>query len=183
MNSYRRPFRINIGFLINQPAGYMKDVPLEFDQLVMADETEFSDLRGIIQLARTQNGFRSLVDFTATQVVECGRCLETFNLRLHTEFEEIFTFHNRPLSEDEQVIPEDGFIDFEPLIRDYLLLEMPINPVCQPDCRGLCNVCGQNLNEEECVHVVVKNASTAEPHNHSYSDANALDELDTNTQR
>jgi len=182
VNSSRRPFRINIGFLINQPAGFLRDVPFEFDQLVMADETEFSDLRGIIQLARTQNGFRSLVDFTATQVVECGRCLEPFNLRLHTEFEEIFTFHNRPLSEDEQVIPEDGFIDFEPLIRDYLLLEMPINPVCQPDCRGLCSVCGQNLNEKECDHVVNHSAFHAEPHNHFIPDISSNEELDANTQ-
>lgn len=172
VNRTTRPFRINIGFLINQPAGFLRDIPFEFDRLVMDDGIEFVELSGLIKLARTQNGLRSLVDFSARQMVECGRCLEEFMLPLHTEFEEIFTFHNRPLSEDEQVIPEDGNIDFEPLIRDYLLLEMPINPVCKIDCKGLCIVCGQNLNEKDCVHVTRNQnaqSSTIERNiNHTY---------------
>jgi len=34
------------------------------------------------------------------------------------------------------------------------MLEMPSRPVCRPDCKGLCLVCGQNLNEKDCGHLL-----------------------------
>jgi len=152
VNPSSRLFRINIGFLINQPVGTLREIPLELENYTLEQEFPVEDLHGMISLARTQNGIRSLVDIYYKTDAECGRCLESFKQELHTEFEEIFTFENRPLSEEEQVIPEDGNIDFEPLIREYLMLEMPYNPICQPDCNGLCSVCGQNLNEKDCGH-------------------------------
>jgi iron only hydrogenase large subunit-like protein/nitrogen-specific signal transduction histidine kinase len=45
---------------------------------------------------------------------------------------------------------ETGFIDLSPLVRELSLLESPMQPLCQPDCQGLCMVCGQNLNEADC---------------------------------
>ncbi len=80
------------------------------------------------------------------------RCLEDFQLKLNTEFEEYSHIEHNPLSEEELIIPEDGNIDFEPYIRDYLLLEVPIKPVCKPDCRGLCDICGENRNLRDCGH-------------------------------
>lgn len=147
-----RPFRINVGFLINQPAGFQREVPFEFESYTLDDELFVEDLKGVITLARTQNGVRSLVDVHALTTLECGRCLESFKRELLADFEEIFTFSNRPLSEEEEIIPENGNIDFEPIIREYLLLEIPFSPICQPDCRGLCGICGKNLNKEICDH-------------------------------
>jgi uncharacterized protein len=152
VNLKRRPFRINIGFLINQPIGTLREIPFEFENYILENEFPVDDLRGIITLARTQNGIRALIDFFADTESECGRCLEPFKLKLHANFEAIFTFENRPLSEDEEIIPEDGNIDFEPLIREYLMLEIPFKPICKPDCRGLCSFCGENLNEKDCGH-------------------------------
>ena len=152
MNPTGRPFRINIGFLINQPIGTLREIPLEIESFSLEKEFPVENLRGVISLARTHNGIRSLADISAVTDSECGRCLEAFKQEIHTEFEENFTFENRPLSEEELIIPEDGNIDFEPLIREYLMLEMPYNPVCRPNCKGLCAVCGQNLNEKECGH-------------------------------
>ncbi len=152
MNSNRRLFRINIGFLINQPVGTLREIPIEAKSISLEKEFPVEDLRGVISLARTHNGIRSINTVHALAEAECGRCLESFKQTLDCEFEENFTFENRPLSEEELIIPEDGNIDFEPLIREYLELEMPYNPVCRPDCKGLCAVCGQNLNEQDCGH-------------------------------
>ena len=153
MNSGSRPFRINIGFLINQPVGTLRDIPFDFESCTLEEEFPVEDLHGVISLARTHNGIRSLADFRAKFETECGRCLEIFKQVLHTEFEEVFTFENRPLSEEEQSIPEDGNIDFESYIREYLMLEVPYTSVCRSDCRGLCVICGQNLNEKDCGHL------------------------------
>jgi uncharacterized protein len=152
VNSIRRPFRINIGFLINQPVGTLREIPLEFESYSFENEFPVIDLQGVITLARTHNGIRSLVEINAKIDAECSRCLETFKQDLCAEFEEIYTFENRPLSEEEQIIPEDGNIDFEPLIREYLMLEIPFNPICRTDCKGLCIECGLNLNEKDCGH-------------------------------
>ena len=152
MNSNRRPFRINIGFLINQPVGTLREIPIEAESYSLEKEFPVENLRGVISLARTHNGIRSITEVHAEMNSECGRCLEPFKQVLDTEFEENFTFENRPLSEEELIIPEDGNIDYEPLIREYLVLEMPYNPVCRPDCKGLCVVCGQNLNDKDCGH-------------------------------
>ncbi len=152
MNSNRRPFRINIGFLINPPVGTLREIPIEAESYSLEKEFQVEDLLGVISLARTHNGIRSITRVHALADSECGRCLEPFKQALDSEFEENFTFQNHPLSDEELIIPEDGNIDFEPLIREYLELEMPYNPVCRPDCKGLCPVCGQNLNEKDCGH-------------------------------
>jgi len=152
VNHTIRPFRVNVGFLINQPAGFQREIPFEHESYVLDEDCPMENLRGTITLARTLNGVRSLSDVHAKHTVECGKCLDQFALSIHSEFEEIFTFTNRPLSEEEAIIPEDGNIDFEPIIREYLLLEIPFTPVCKPDCKGLCSVCGKNLNKKSCEH-------------------------------
>ena len=148
-----RSFRINIGFLINQTVGFQREVPFEYSTYQFDEEFRFHDLHGVITLERTKNGIRSLGNVSAKTPLECSRCLETFTAELNAEFEEIFTFANRPLSEDETIIPENGNLDFAPLIRDYLLLEIPYSPICNQDCKGLCPICGENLNEGRCSHI------------------------------
>ena len=152
MNKSKRIFRINVGFLINQPIGYNRDIPIELEQYDFDESLSVRDLQGNLNLDRTQSGLRIQGDFTALTSAQCGRCLEDFELKLESHFEEIFTYENHPLSEDELIIPEDGNIDFEPYVRDYLLLEVPINPVCKPDCLGLCDICGENRNLRDCGH-------------------------------
>jgi uncharacterized protein len=152
VNHSIHPLRINLGFLINQPPGFQRDIPFDFEQYDLDEDFQVQDLRGSINLSRTQNGVRSLGEVSAKLSLDCGRCLDTFPQWLQSEFEEIFTYSNHPLSEDETIIPDDGNIDFEPIIREYLLLEIPYSPVCRPDCKGLCIVCGENLNENACGH-------------------------------
>jgi len=103
-------------------------------------------------LSRTQPGLHVNADFQASIMANCVRCLEDFKLPLHAVFEEIFTFETHPLSENEQIIPGNGYIDLEPFIRDYLLLQIPIKSLCKQNCKGLCAICGQNLNQATCEH-------------------------------
>ena len=50
---------------------------------------------------------------------------------------------------DEEVF--DGkTIDLDPIVREQVLLALPMNAVCREDCKGLCAQCGQNLNEKQC---------------------------------
>ncbi len=152
MNQSRHPFRINVGFLFNQTIGYIREIPFDFQQSIALGEFYFENLSGIAAFHRTQNGLRLIGDFKAQTKSTCVRCLEEFSLPVETQFEEIFTYPNHPLSENEALIPENGYLDLEQMIGDYLMLEVPINPFCREDCRGLCNECGQNLNLGVCSH-------------------------------
>lgn len=49
--------------------------------------------------------------------------------------------------------PFDGkTIELDPIVREQLLLALPVTVVCKEDCRGLCAKCGQDLNEKDCGH-------------------------------
>jgi uncharacterized protein len=55
-------------------------------------------------------------------------------------------------SEDILIVPETGFLDLSPLMREILYLSFPLQALCWPDCAGLCPHCGQNRNEGHCEH-------------------------------
>jgi uncharacterized protein len=60
--------------------------------------------------------------------------------------------HVGELGEDElaRIYYEGHELDLLPMIRDTILLAIPIAPLCRPDCKGICPECGANLNREEC---------------------------------
>jgi uncharacterized protein len=84
--------------------------------------------------------------------LECARCLKTADQQLNWNMTELYAFTEKSLSESGLIVPEDAQIDIQPLIREYALLEIPISPLCKPDCKGLCPVCGQDLNLRDCGH-------------------------------
>lgn len=77
---------------------------------------------------------------------ECSRCLEPFVQHLEIDFDERFS-----ASAEEDAYPFKGDkIDISTMVRDNILLEIPLFAVCREDCRGLCTKCGCNLNYERC---------------------------------
>jgi uncharacterized protein len=90
--------------------------------------------------------------FRSTTTLECVRCLTDYAQPLKWEFTELFAFKQENVTESGLLVPEDAHIDLMPLMRDYALLEFPIKPICREDCQGLCQECGQNLNEKDCGH-------------------------------
>lgn len=103
-------------------------------------------------MGRTQQGILVQAEFKASTVLECVRCLTEFNQSLSIDFSELYAFKYRGISESGLLLPEDGNINLGPLVREYLLLEVPISPVCRSDCLGLCTICGADLNHETCEH-------------------------------
>ncbi len=54
-------------------------------------------------------------------------------------------------TQDEDAYPLDGDdLDLEPLVRDTVMLELPLAPLCRPDCLGICPTCGADRNEDPC---------------------------------
>lgn len=84
---------------------------------------------------------------------ECRRCLTPVGGQLLCEVREMFRARreSEPSSEDEETYPLGvDHLDLKPLVRDALLLELPIAPLCRADCQGLCPTCGADLNRGPC---------------------------------
>ena len=85
--------------------------------------------------------------------VSCGRCLVAEEDTLASD---IYIMY-RPEDQRPDYLEEvglgyyaEGIIDIREDVRRYLLLEIPLWPVCDDDCKGLCGACGANLNENPC---------------------------------
>lgn len=82
---------------------------------------------------------------------ECSRCLTEFPSRVAVELCELFTGPGHEAAPEEDSYEVQGTdVDLEPMLRDALVLALPLSPVCSLDCKGYCAGCGQNLNEGDC---------------------------------
>lgn len=147
---------LNLGFIIHQQIGYSREFPLEIPRLSIDPDLSLSDLSGTARITRTPQGLLVQAKLGAKTLIECVRCLTEFPLRLETEFSELYAFNRRSVTDSGLILPEDGKINLTPLVREYMLLAVPIKPLCRKDCKGLCSECGENLNEVTCEHTVQK---------------------------
>jgi uncharacterized protein len=79
---------------------------------------------------------------------ECARCLEPFDDEIEVEFQELYVYPESGAEDDEAGRLEGELLDLEPAIRDAVVLALPFQPVCQPDCEGLCPECGARLLDD-----------------------------------
>jgi uncharacterized protein len=142
------------------------------DEMVAGDQAGYR-ARGPFHVDARLEKFdrRVLVDAhgKAELTVPCGRCLGPVSVDLPVDFE--LTLVPRDEHADGRGDREDStgpvagtfgptdaeeetytgkVIDLDPLVREQLVLSLPAYPVCRDDCKGLCPVCGGNLNEREC---------------------------------
>jgi len=146
------PLCINVGFLLNQPVGTSHDIPFELERLDLSSDLIFTGFEAVIRIGRTPQGMLVSGDLRAITKLECARCLSKFNQPLESEFSELYAFNRKSTTESDLILPEDANLDLRPLIREYMMLEIAINPLCRSDCRGLCPVCGENLTSTTCEH-------------------------------
>ena len=82
---------------------------------------------------------------------ECGRCLRDITDALDLEFQQLYAYEHSTTDEttdDDEVGRMQGdLIDLEPELRDAVVLALPLNPKCRPDCAGLCPECGTPWDE------------------------------------
>ena len=152
MTNPRRPFRLNVGFIVHQEVGYKHEFSFDYEQIQIADDLDLRHFEGVVSIGRTPQGLIVQGDFSAETTLECVRCLNEIDRSLNWKLTELYAFNKKSVSESDLILPEDAHIDLQPLIREYALLEVPINPICQPNCKGLCAVCGEDLNQTDCGH-------------------------------
>jgi uncharacterized protein len=97
-----------------------------------------------VQLEGVTEGVLVTATVTAPLVGECARCLEPFSSSTSVRFQELYALTEGVAGPDGYVL-DAGLLDLEPALRDALVLELPLSPLCADDCQGLCSECGVRL--------------------------------------
>ena len=135
------------------------------DYAVELDCREFQIPQGICPVSDSKPvtfyienvGDRTLVlsgEAEFTLMIPCDRCLEPvevpFQLSIERTLDMNLTDEERIADLDEQPYLQGYNLDVDQLVRDELLLNLPMKVLCDEDCKGICNRCGANLNHETC---------------------------------
>jgi uncharacterized protein len=110
-------------------------------------------------LAHSGGEIRIRGQFDVEMTAECDRCLGHARFPLHESFDLFYRPAEEIAREEEVSIDEGeaeiGFyesdgLELEEVLREQVLLALPMQRVCREDCRGICPVCGRNRNETSC---------------------------------
>ena len=97
-----------------------------------------------LDVSRTSTGYALRLRFSPELTGPCVRCLEPAATELRIDAREI----DQPTSRDEELLSPyvtDGELDVGRWANDAVVLALPEQPLCRPDCAGLCAVCGESL--------------------------------------
>ncbi len=106
-------------------------------------------------ITNTAGYIRMQLTLSVCYVAPCARCLEDVSGSFSFDVERTVVTPQMTdgITEDridELVVVEDGFLDVDELLLEVLELSFPFRFLCREDCKGLCSICGQNLNHKVC---------------------------------
>ncbi len=101
-----------------------------------------------LDVSRTSTGYALRLRFATELTGPCVRCLESAATELEVDAREV----DQPATRDEELTSpyvSDRNLDLGRWANDALVLALPSQPLCRPDCAGLCAVCGESLNDAD----------------------------------
>ncbi len=141
--------RFNFGFFLEAPLGSSRTYELDYPE-VQVEELTVKPLNGSFTAVRTSEGIYLSGQLSTNLEINCVRCLKDATITLILNLDDLCYYPPSQAPEGEYVLSEEGEFDLVPLVRELIVLENPLHPVCQPDCQGLCAKCGQDLNQQQC---------------------------------
>jgi DUF177 domain-containing protein len=153
---------VNIANISDEGLAFQAEVTATQLQLPPTTEVELStpvQVGGWLTRVAEQVYFRGKV--SGTLAAACSRCLDMIHSDFTAEMQVVYL----PPSTRLQIEGEEGVdaeeeldlymhdgttLDLRPPVHDHVLLAFPVQPLCRPDCAGLCQVCGGNRNEVPC---------------------------------
>lgn len=139
------PFVVAVGEL--RP-GDQRDYQVEGPIDVALDSGRIeNDVKFSFRVSSLSEGVVANGTGTFTATLTCHRCLSEWE---EDRSVEVIQVYEHVPDEDGRRLEADGTIDLEPAVRDEAVLDLPLAPLCRPDCRGLCTECGTDLNTDPC---------------------------------
>ncbi|MDQ3375160.1 MAG: DUF177 domain-containing protein [Acidobacteriota bacterium] len=145
----------------------IRDADISFDFILKPDEIDLDSdeaklkheikVKGSLKKGIAQTDVQGNID--ARVEIECSRCLQTAEQSLEFPFNATFVTPEHYTDEKEAELKaddldvsiiEDDKIDLKELVREQILLAIPVQVLCREDCRGLCQKCGASRNLIDC---------------------------------
>jgi uncharacterized protein len=150
----------NVAQLLKEPIGATRSYDVLATVLQKeADVSQAAPLAGSIAMLRTALGILVEGALDGAVIVECSRCLRPVDVPVSVELVEEFkptidVLRGAYLAVDEEdealLIDVHHVLDIAEVLRQAVLLEVPMQVLCRSDCAGLCPVCGADLNDGPC---------------------------------
>lgn len=153
----------NVAQLLKAPVGVTRHYTVDEPFGPSEDVSFAGNVQGDVQLTHVNNGIVASAHLHAPVTLECSRCLETFARDLDLSFAERFVpthdvYTGVPVHEvEEDEDDEDVYalnakheMDLHEAVRQQAVMNVPMQPLHDPDCAGLCPTCGVNRNEHTC---------------------------------
>jgi uncharacterized protein len=151
----------NVAQLLRESTGAERTYAIDADVPSVAEDSTPAHAAGTVRFVRTHRGLLAYVRLDAILRDTCSRCLGPAETPVRVGVEEEFlptvdvnTGAPLPPPEDEDagafLIDEHHHLDLTEAVRQALVTEQPMQPLCQDECAGLCPQCGADLNQGRC---------------------------------
>ncbi|MBV9119567.1 MAG: DUF177 domain-containing protein, partial [Chloroflexi bacterium] len=154
--------KLNAAQLLKSPVGTTRDYELEESPNDIEGQRLTRPVAMHLHLVRINDGVLARGDVQTAIEAACSRCLEPVEQPIAFHFEEHFRptidiLTGHPVKDEDEdsaepvyVIDANHNLDLDEVVREGVLMEIPMHPLCRPECHGFCPACGANLNEGPC---------------------------------
>jgi uncharacterized protein len=153
---------VNVAQLLQEAPGAVREFDFSDRIPAVSDEVHLhGPVRGHARLMRTNDGIMVTTTHSAPVTLECSRCLDEVKTDIRGKIEEEFlpsvdlrtgVPFDVPQDDEHLRIDEHHEIDLDEVLRQNILTTLPIQPLCDAACPGLCPTCGERLEASHAAH-------------------------------
>jgi uncharacterized protein len=135
-------------------------IDLELTGRIESDEIKIvSPVEATIRLDKVETDLIAGGALTGVVELECARCLSRFDYRIASNFSIVYHPVEKPGRHEQHELKSDELdtvfytgdvLETDDLLKDQLILNLPMKPLCSPECKGFCPVCGADRNVTTC---------------------------------
>ena len=150
--------RYNVAQLLKEPIGSSRSYQL--DEIFAGPHRSADTVSGPVLMVRVHHGILVTATVEVRSNLICSRCLGEFSSASQLMVEEEFfptvdpqsgrKVPRRDDAEEAGLIDRNHVLDLTGITNEYVITNLPMKPLCKPDCKGLCQLCGVNQNLESC---------------------------------
>jgi uncharacterized protein len=156
------PLTFPLATLLAEPPGAGRRYEIHGVTIALPDELRLAEpIEGGLEVARTNRGVILRAELDAAIEQTCARCLRDIVLPVHVSLDEeaLPTLDvssgaplDRSIEPDVTRLTAHHELELAPLVAEAISLAEPIAPLCEPDCPGLCSICGERLGPGHVAH-------------------------------
>lgn len=127
------------------------DIRQDFSYEFPADDVLIPDSVKVSGFVKSSTGVVSLSSVAECTVsTQCAKCAKDISIKLNIPVDHLLISHLNDEDNDDYILVENPVLNLDDLVLEDIFLSLPSRFLCKKDCKGLCPICGKDLNEGEC---------------------------------